>query len=136
MKRSTPLRRTVSLQQRGSLATVTPLESHRRLERRSELAPVSDARRAEMRQRRRTVDAVWGRRESQEADPMCQVAGCIREADDVHEPHTRARGGSAADAANMLAVCRPCHDWIHEHPAEAQRRGLLVSSWGPGGDAA
>lgn len=25
----------------------------------------------------------------------------------------------------LLPVCRPCHDWIHGHPAEARHRGLL-----------
>lgn len=58
---------------------------------------------------------------------------CRGVADDVHEPLTRARGGSILDPANALAVCRPCHDWIHANPAEATALGLLRPSGG-GGD--
>lgn len=60
-------------------------------------------------------------------DPMCEVgeAGCHGRAVDVHEPLTRARGGSITDPGNMVAVCRACHDWIHGHPEAATERGWL-----------
>lgn len=48
---------------------------------------------------------------------------------DVHEPLTRARGGSILDPDNALAVCRACHDWIHQHPAAAKDIGLLRSNY-------
>lgn len=49
---------------------------------------------------------------------------------DVHEPLTRARGGSILDEANALAVCRRCHDQIGAHPALSLRLGLLRSGCG------
>ena len=52
---------------------------------------------------------------------------CSGEAHDVHEPLTRARGGSITDASNMVVVCRWCHNWIHERPMLASSIGLLLS---------
>jgi hypothetical protein len=47
---------------------------------------------------------------------------------DLHEPLTRARGGSILDPANTFAVCRICHEWIHAHPKAATAIGLLTRS--------
>jgi len=47
---------------------------------------------------------------------------------DLHEPLTRARGGSFLDVDNTVAVCRSCHTWIHDNPAAAKAVGLLRSS--------
>lgn len=58
--------------------------------------------------------------------PACVLCGM--RADDVHEPLTRARGGSILDPANSVPVCRSCHSWIHDHDAEATVLGLLVPS--------
>ena len=46
---------------------------------------------------------------------------------DVHEVQPRSQGGSIVDADNLLAVCRLCHGWIHEHPADAKVLGLLAT---------
>jgi len=54
---------------------------------------------------------------------------CLYEAHDIHEPLTRARGGSITDPNNMIVVCRACHDWIHIHPDGATSIGLLVHSY-------
>ena len=45
----------------------------------------------------------------------------------VHTHHRllRSQGGSD-DPENLLDVCAPCHQWIHDHPAEAYLRGLLI----------
>lgn len=48
---------------------------------------------------------------------------------DVHEIKTRAMGGDLLDDANVLAVCREAHDWIHRHPAKARELGLLGSRY-------
>lgn len=64
--------------------------------------------------------------------PHCQVGWdrrCQSDAVDVHEPLTRARGGSIVDPNNALAACRPCHDAIHAHPVEAMSRGFLRSQF-------
>ena len=61
--------------------------------------------------------------------PDCQIKSkvCTGRAVDVHEPLTRARGGSITDPDNALAVCRYCHDYAHAHIAEAESKGWLRS---------
>lgn len=54
---------------------------------------------------------------------------CSINAVDVHEVLTRARGGSIIDEANVLALCRACHDWIHGNPKRATDLGFLASQW-------
>jgi hypothetical protein len=63
-------------------------------------------------------------------DPI--YSRCGREATDVHEILPRGRGGSIKEPTNLLRVCRLCHEWIHEHPADAGVLGLLLSSHPPG----
>lgn len=67
------------------------------------------------------------------ARPLCEarLPGCEGKAVDVHEPKTRARGGSIVEEANTLAVCRRCHEYVHRFPVEATRLGFLVHSWEP-----
>jgi hypothetical protein len=54
-------------------------------------------------------------------------------ADDVHEPLTRARGGSITDPGNAVPLCRQCHDEITFQPESelgwAYDLGLLRHSW-------
>lgn len=54
---------------------------------------------------------------------------CIGEIEHLHEVLTRGRGGDPTDRENILAICAPCHDWIHGHPREAHELGLLKHSW-------
>jgi hypothetical protein len=61
-------------------------------------------------------------------NPVCQVSvtGCMHGASDVH--HTYA--GSNREAfylvqSTWLAVCRSCHNHIHNNPAEARTLGWL-----------
>lgn len=54
---------------------------------------------------------------------------CRHVANDGHEILTRGRGGDPTDPANILLVCRQCHDWIHANPAAATERGLLRSAY-------
>lgn len=123
LKRHTPLTARKRLERRASLTTGTPLA------RVTPIAPVSKKRRAENRTRRNVAYATFG------DAPACAAPGCGRLADDVHEPLTRARGGSITDPANMVPLCRPCHTEITLGPAWAYDLGLLVHSW-DGGDAA
>lgn len=58
---------------------------------------------------------------------------CSNYATELHEPLTRARAPGAEtilDPENSIAVCPGCHRWIHDHPAEATRLGLLRNSRG------
>ncbi len=61
--------------------------------------------------------------------PICQVPWCDQRSTDVHEPLTRARGGSILDRSNCVAVCRMHHDLIHAEPQWAYDEGLLKHSW-------
>lgn len=115
LQRRTPLTRGTGLQQGGQLA------------RRTQLQPVSKKRQAANRLRRKVIAALFPER------PVC-VGPCGGQwADDVHEPLTRARGGSIVDAENMLPLCRPCHDLVTFAPESeldwAYDAGLLVHSW-------
>lgn len=54
----------------------------------------------------------------------CRLPCCEEATSDVH--HTDGRAGLLLfDVRHFLSVCRPCHDWIHAHPAEAAQRGWL-----------
>ena len=44
---------------------------------------------------------------------------------DVHHVVRRSQGGSD-DPANLKWLCRPCHQWIHDHVAESKREGWLA----------
>jgi len=63
-----------------------------------------------------------------EERPFCQR--CKRaNSQDIHELKSRARGGSITEIDNLVALCRPCHTWITEHPKEAAQQGWLKHSW-------
>lgn len=57
---------------------------------------------------------------------------CRRRSRDVHEILARSAGGSILDEANVVAACRPCHDWCHEHPMLAMSLGLRKSRYDRG----
>lgn len=65
--------------------------------------------------RRKSTDPVWSR--------------CDRDSVDVHELLARSAGGSIVEDANVIAVCRTCHDWIGNHPQEALAIGLRRSRY-------
>lgn len=50
-------------------------------------------------------------------------------AEECHEVHTRARGGSITDGANFKLLCHGCHDWVTNHSAEAHALGYVIHSW-------
>jgi hypothetical protein len=57
---------------------------------------------------------------------------CLCDADDVHHRQVRGMGGSKRASvhglANLVCLCRPCHDYIHGHPEESYALGFLVRS--------
>jgi len=55
------------------------------------------------------------------------AAGCTQAATDVHHRKRRRDGGHAI--ANLVDLCRACHRWAHDHPAEARDLGLIVSAF-------
>lgn len=67
--------------------------------------------------------------------PRCEVSvsGCLGRATEIHHILTRSRGGrkdsDLLDPANVLTVCRRCHEFVHQHPAESAERGWLRHGW-------
>ena len=133
MKR-TPLHRRTSLPRQG-----TPLP------RRTPLRYMSRKRSKQQRERAKMVTRELWKRElceagariyqyrvktygQAEADLLNErYARCLGLAVELHEPLTRARGGSILDPANTVAICRSCHRWIHDNPKAATDVGLLES---------
>ena len=60
--------------------------------------------------------------------PPCQRCA-TNYATDVHEIKTRARGGSIVDEDNLALLCRPCHTFITQNPAQGKSEGWLKNSW-------
>lgn len=50
---------------------------------------------------------------------------CVGRAAHVHHRRLRSQGGGD-EPSNLLAVCPPCHRYIHDHPAESYERGWLL----------
>jgi hypothetical protein len=107
----------------------TPLKRGGQLPRRTPIRPVSVRRAAENRLRAAMIGRLYPGRVA-----LCAVnaPGCAQLADDIHEPLTRARGGSITDEANQLPACRHCHDVLTFAPESelgwAYDRGLLRHS--------
>lgn len=66
-------------------------------------------------------------------EPQIPEAGCWGRATDPHHRITRKDGGRHGQAkersdqlSDLVDSCRPCHRWVHEHPAKARDRGLLL----------
>jgi hypothetical protein len=129
VRRGKPLARRTRLTAKTGLTRRTGLNSATELARVTPLRPVSARRRAENRERREVAHATFG------DTPPCAAPNCGRLADDVHEPLTRARGGSITDPSNMVPLCRECHRVVQLGPQWAYDLGLMVHSW-DGGDAA
>lgn len=61
-------------------------------------------------------------------NPMCQahIPGiCTKHSTDVHHKMGRI-GELLLKIIYWLAVCRACHQWIEEHPIEAQEKGFSL----------
>lgn len=142
-------RGTKPLTRTAELARSTPLDRSGALERQTPVKPVSKKRGRENRERRAMAGSLFPDR------PLCAVyelaqqqsglvpgkmlGRCWRWADDMHEPLTRARGGSITDPENVLPLCRICHDVLTFTPESllgwAYEAGLIRHSWKEG-DAA
>ena len=112
-----------------------------RLERRTPLARTEIPRRHDRMKpvsaKRRKRDAVYplSRRAIYErAEGMCEATvsfDCELGGYQVH--HLAGRGGDDPHRLeNLLLCCRPCHEWIHAHPAESYEQGFMVKRHGKG----
>lgn len=121
MKRTPLVRKTPMARGTAALPQGKPLARGR------EVKPRSDKRQADMVIRRGLVARMLAE------TPRCPARICCRGAatTDVHERLSRARGGSITDErhGHMVALCRACHTWITEHPAEAERMRWALPSW-------
>lgn len=116
---------------RSPIERRTPLKRGAPPERRTRLRPVSKKREKVNRARRELVAGLLAQRPRCEARDLIFVVDdkhrCNLWSCDIHEVVTRARGGSILDPDNCRAICRACHDWIHDHPKQATSIGLLAS---------
>ncbi len=113
-QRTQPLHRVVSMR---------PSDDARR---RGWLRAASAKRQAVNRERREVIEALLAER-----GPGCEarLVGCDGRAVDCHELLRRSQGGSLTDPSNLLLLCRSCHSWATEHPADAVTAGLSRWSW-------
>lgn len=92
----------------------TPLRSSSSLRSSGSLHPVSRRRAGQNRARTETL------RPLREAQTWCSRCGVTGVGLDAHELLSRARGGSITDPANIVLLCRRCHDDVtfrhHEIP--------------------
>lgn len=90
---------------------------------------------AEYRLRRPLVERLLQERPWCEACPIFAqhdgIRGTYRRSPsvDIHELIRRSQGGSILDEENLMAVCRPCHNRIGNHPALAFELGLAKHGW-------
>lgn len=61
-----------------------------------------------------------------ERDGCC--VRCGMPATDVHHRQRRREGKHGT--ANLIALCRPCHGWVHSHPTQARACGYIVPATG------
>lgn len=64
---------------------------------------------------------------------------CLRSATDVHHRKPKGIGGTSDEErafglANLVSLCRECHNRVHANPEESYREGWLVHSWQDPGD--
>lgn len=61
---------------------------------------------------------------------LCEahLDGCTRHATDAHH---RRKPGRLWHPANLLHLCRACHQWTEDHPDEARQLGLWVDGHVP-----
>lgn len=93
-----------------------------------------------LRYRSKKTTALYARRRELVAalleDGVCERCKAAR-ATDVHEPLLRSRGGDITDPDQCVALCRSCHDFVHNFPLIALEEGFMKHSWGQvGGDHA
>jgi hypothetical protein len=58
--------------------------------------------------------------------PQCEarLSGCTHFSSDVH--HARGRGKNFLATETWLALCRRCHRYVHDNPAVARQKKLIV----------
>ena len=83
---------------------------------RTALRPRSKKRAAEMVQRRKLIAELL------ERFPWCARCYWARSVD-LHELKNRSQGGDFLDREQIVTLCRECHQWVTENPAQAHESG-------------
>ena len=127
--RKTPLARRTGLQRAPWSRAVPPLAvvstEVKGAATRKRIKPVSAKRAARNRERAAMADRLWPDRREGTVMCGCGRPDCSRRADDLHEPLSRARGGSITDEANARPLARECHDEVTRGPDWAYAAGLI-----------
>lgn len=89
---------------------------------RTRIKPVSNKRQKEL----RTYSTLRKQYLQDHEDCQAQLDQCSQTATDIHHKAGRI-GDKLNDTSDWLAVCRPCHNWIEEHPKEAKELSLSKS---------
>lgn len=129
MRRTGPPRRRKALERGKPLAQGTPLARSGRVKPRRvkprrgrlELGP-----RERQQLRQDVYDRAGGRCEAG-VTPGCP-GRLDRHGFEWHHRKLRSQLGDDVPE-NSLALCPACHEWVHRHPAESKRLGLIVPSW-------
>jgi len=116
IKRKTPLERGKPMKRTGWKRTANGAATTRR----APIKPVSKKRQAEQRERVKMLKAETG------GVPVACERCDAAEANDAHEIVPRSAGGSITDRENVVFLCRPCHRWIGDNPAQAMADGWLA----------
>lgn len=128
MKRPNPERKRKALQHDGPVKRRQPLKRTMQLRSSGPLPPQSAKARQLAVDRRSFVADFLAK------NPRCQVrwnGGCTGWAVHVHEAIRRSQGGVIVPTPGrdqlFIATCWWCHAQVHDHPAEAVRRGFLLT---------
>ncbi|MCA1572756.1 MAG: HNH endonuclease [Chloroflexi bacterium] len=87
--------------------------------------PLTVKQRQKLHSRPRPVDRRAATETFERAHYTCEWCGEQGGHLDPHHVQRRSQGGSDS-ATNLKALHRRCHRYVHEHPAEAKRRGFLA----------
>lgn len=75
------------------------------------------------------ADSIWSQAVRQRDDHRCKRCS-KRDERNNHAHHVAPRSRRPdlkRDLNNGITVCPECHNWIHSHPIEAEKLGLLSS---------
>ncbi|MEV0382312.1 hypothetical protein [Nonomuraea sp. NPDC050643] len=128
--RKKPLRNKTPLPPSGPIVRKTEMprgegfQASGNLSRKTDLPKQSKKRQRENRERRAMKNEMFP-----DGTPPCIVPWCGRWAEDLHEPLTRARGGSITEQDNAVPTCRRHNGELTEEPAWGYELNLLVHEW-------
>jgi hypothetical protein len=122
--RKKPLRNTTPLAQGKPLERKTPMPRGKGLDRSAPIRQQSAKRKQANRERRAMANAMFP-----DGAPPCIVPWCGQWADDLHEPLTRARGGSIVEPDNAVPTCRRHNSELTGEPPWGYELHLLVHEW-------